>query len=71
MANCEYSSSCIFFTTMDANMPKTSEFIRSRFCNGKYESCSRFLAIRSLGIWNVPDTLPPARFRSPGCFYGL
>jgi hypothetical protein len=56
---------------MDANMPKTAEFVRSRFCNGKYCSCSRFLAIKSLGIGDVPDTLPPARFRSPGCFYGL
>jgi len=71
MADCEYSSSCIFFNTMDLSMPKTAEYIRSRFCNGKYVSCSRFLAIRSLGIGNVPDTLPPAKYRSPGCFYGL
>ena len=71
MAKCEYSSSCIFFATMDMNMPKTSEFVRSRFCYGNYASCSRFQAIRSIGINNVPDTLPPGRFRSPGCFYGL
>jgi len=71
MADCEYSSSCIFFTTMDVNMPKTGEFIRSRFCNGKYESCSRFRAIRTAGIDNVPDNLPPARFRGAGCFYGM
>ena len=71
MAGCQYSSSCIFFNAMDVNMPKTAEFIRGRFCNGKYESCSRFLTIRVAGIDNVPDNLPPARFRTSGCFCGM
>lgn len=71
MTACEYSSSCIFFNVMDVNMPKTSEFIKNRFCKGKYASCSRFLAIRAAGIGNVPDNLPPGRLGSSDYFYGM
>jgi hypothetical protein len=40
-------------------MPKSTEYIKSTLCLGKYESCARFRIYKNLGGENVPYDLHP------------
>lgn len=71
MAICEYSSSCFFFTRKLVDMPHSADFFREKFCNGEFGTCARFKLSRSVGIENVPDSLPPFNIRGQKCFCGL
>ena len=59
MAACEYLTSCIFLTNALVNMPKTSEYIKNKYCYGNFSACARFFVSKSVGIDHVPDNLPP------------
>jgi len=56
MASCEYSASCSFLTKEVVNMPKTSDYLRNKYCDGDFYACVLFNS-KSVGFDNVPDKL--------------
>jgi hypothetical protein len=60
MANCEYSTSCSFLTKEVVDMPKTSDYVRNKYCDGDFHTCVLYNFSKSVGIENVPDKLPPS-----------
>ena len=55
MATCEYSTSCSFLIKEVVNMPKTSKFIRDKYCDGEFSTCVLFNYFKSAVINNVPE----------------
>jgi hypothetical protein len=58
MANCEYSTSCSFLTKEVVDMPKTSNYLRNKYCDGDFHACVLFNS-KSVGSDNLTDKLPP------------
>ena len=71
MTNCEYSNLCFFYNKKIDDMPKTYEYIKSKFCDGNFCECERYKLSKSLGIEKVPDDMLPVCFKSMKCFYGM
>jgi hypothetical protein len=59
MADCELLGGCIFFNDKMANMPQTAEVIKTRYCKGNSQDCSRYTIVQALGRDRVPEDLFP------------
>ncbi|MDD5729834.1 MAG: hypothetical protein PHN57_01710 [Candidatus Omnitrophica bacterium] len=59
MAECPLLANCIFFNDRMAQMPKTAEMMKSRFCKNDNSHCARFIVCTTLGKDKVPSDLFP------------
>lgn len=51
---CELVEYCQFFNDKMKDMPKSADYIKSRFCLGDHESCARFKIYKEYGGEPVP-----------------
>jgi hypothetical protein len=58
MANCEMIGSCPFFHDKLADMPKTAERLKKRYCQGDNSGCARYQVVQSCG----PGAMKPNLF---------
>ena len=65
MATCEYSTSCSFLIKEVVNMPKTSQFVRDKYCDGEFSTCVLFNSFKSAVIDIVPEKCPLGSLKSP------
>ena len=65
MANCEYCTSCFFFTQLVGDMPHSTDYLRDKYCNGDFNECARFKISKSYGMDNVPPHIFPDDFCEP------
>jgi hypothetical protein len=56
---CELSETCIFFNDKMADMPAVAEYLKEKYCRGRYDVCARFQIYREFGRENVPAGLFP------------
>ncbi len=59
MADCTLLATCIFFNDKMARMPKTTEFMKNKFCKGDNSICARHTVFLALGREKVPLDLFP------------
>lgn len=59
MAKCELVETCIFFNDQMASMPSTSAVYKKIFCEGDFDTCSRYMIFKAIGRENVPKDLFP------------
>lgn len=56
---CENMDNCRFFTDIMVNMPRSSDYIKDRYCLGREESCARYCVYKEIGKEQVPVRLFP------------
>lgn len=56
---CQHLEDCPFFTGRMAQMPRTSDLLKTRYCLHDFASCARFLVSDAVGHSRVPDNLFP------------
>lgn len=59
MAECECLPTCPFFNEYMADMPASTNLMKSVYCRGDNSRCARYMVLRALGKDNVPMTLFP------------
>jgi hypothetical protein len=59
MADCVCLTTCSFFNDKMANMPLTSEWMKTQFCLADNSQCARYLIFSKLGKDRVPKDLYP------------
>lgn len=59
MAGCELIEGCIFFNDKMQNMPATANILKSKYCQGDFLSCARYMVFKVLGRPKVPPDLFP------------
>jgi hypothetical protein len=57
---CEKRHNCEFFSEIMVNMPKSSNYIKEKYCLGHYESCARYRIYKEFGEELIPDRLLPS-----------
>jgi hypothetical protein len=62
MAECEFSSTCLFFGNGLADMPMVSARLKERYCQGNHARCARYVVRKSLGPEGVPADLFPNEY---------
>lgn len=70
MAICEFSTSCSFLTKEVVNFPKTSRFIRDKYCDGEFSTCVLFNSFKSAALDNAPEKSPPIGMKNPKWWCG-
>ena len=59
MVCCEFLDSCFFYNEMTTDMTKTTEYLRDRYCNGRFTECALFMISKVYGNDKVPQYLFP------------
>ncbi len=56
---CPLVGGCAFFNDKMQNMPATTDMLKTRYCEGSYERCARYMVADKLGRPSVPGDLFP------------
>ncbi len=59
MGECENLATCPFFNDRLPNMPATTTFLKSFYCQREYTKCARYIVSKALGSPQVPADLFP------------
>jgi hypothetical protein len=59
MVECDRLATCIFFNDRMEDMPSVAALLKSKYCQGDFESCARFRVAAKLGSPSVPANLFP------------
>ncbi|MBN2282173.1 MAG: hypothetical protein JXQ65_16445 [Candidatus Marinimicrobia bacterium] len=59
MADCECLPGCPFFNDKMANMPAMASTYKSKYCQGDFANCARYMVFKALGKPSVPMDLYP------------
>jgi hypothetical protein len=59
MDRCKLSASCFFYNELVTDMPHSTEYLRSRYCDGNYVECMRFILSKKHGMDKVPTYIYP------------
>ena len=71
MADCPVLAACIFFNDKMAKMPKTTEFMKQKFCKGDNSKCARYMVFMALGREKVPTDLFPGDIETAALIISL
>ena len=59
MAKCNLNAECYFLREATGYMPLTTEYVRTTYCNGAYETCTIYKVASEHGLDKVPGYVAP------------
>lgn len=61
MSDCTCLQGCPFFNDQMADMPSTSEAMKTLYCQGDNSACARYMVFLALGKGKAPSDLFPSQ----------
>jgi hypothetical protein len=59
MASCDFLDRCFFFNTLLIDMPRTTKYLREKYCMNIFNACARYRIAKVYGKDKVPIYLFP------------